>query len=528
MSLTKVSYSMLYGSPVNVVDYATGSGTVSDPYVGWDTAITWSPFTEYYFPEGVFQYSTSLELAYPGIMLRGSGAGTVLHFTGTSVCVRFDRAGLSEVYNITMQDFLIKGNPNATYGIYLSNCHHTCFKNISVIDVTQFGFDINFSVLGLIENYSCSINRGISSFLPSIGLRIDAAGVYGSTYATCQTVINPIIEAVSGVGILLNRCIFSKVINGTSEANPVGIQMTAASGLNVIDGTDCEANSVNDFVIAGTENVLRNVISGSNITTPVYISGDRTVVDGGHATAIENVGNRTDFINFTVTSGGLTDTGTATQIRNLYSIPKAANISKNENAANLLYNGGMEAWNAGVSVAPDGWSITGAGATIERSNTQVKQGVWSAKITRAGADVAVTQQEFVNEFGMSYLKGKQVIFGAWVWASTANTTRLTVNAITAAANSQYHTGNSTWQYLSVTLTVPDTATNVAPFILVENTNTSSYVDAVSLNFGSIPLPYFNRPVASTGVTGGTGSAGAGKQYVSVRIDGVVYKLLHDN
>lgn len=29
-------------------------------------------------------------------------------------------------------------------------------------------------------------------------------------------------------------------------------------------------------------------------------------------------------------------------------------------------------------------------------------------------------------------------------------------------------------------------------------------------------------------TGGTGSAGAGKQYVSVKIGGVVYKLLHDN
>ena len=31
-----------------------------------------------------------------------------------------------------------------------------------------------------------------------------------------------------------------------------------------------------------------------------------------------------------------------------------------------------------------------------------------------------------------------------------------------------------------------------------------------------------------GATGGTGSAGAGKQYVSVKIGGVVYKLLHDN
>jgi hypothetical protein len=39
MALTKVSYSMISGSPVNVLDYISGgTGTSGDPYVGWDTA----------------------------------------------------------------------------------------------------------------------------------------------------------------------------------------------------------------------------------------------------------------------------------------------------------------------------------------------------------------------------------------------------------------------------------------------------------------------------------------------------------
>lgn len=34
-------------------------------------------------------------------------------------------------------------------------------------------------------------------------------------------------------------------------------------------------------------------------------------------------------------------------------------------------------------------------------------------------------------------------------------------------------------------------------------------------------------VASEGVTGGTGSAGAGNQYVEITIDGTTYRVLHD-
>lgn len=528
MSLTKVSYSMIEGAPVNVVDYATGSGTDLDPYVGWDTAITWSPYTEYRFSKGVFQYSTSLSLAYQSIILRGAGYGTVLKFTGSSVCVRFDRGGLSEVYNVVMENFLIKGNPNATYGIYLSNCHHITFRNIGVVDVTQFGFDINFSVIGMIENYSCSVNEGLSTFLPTYGLRIDAAGIYGGTYSTEQLVINPAIEGVSGTGIILGRCIFSKILNGTSEANGSGVETSIASGVNVIDGIDCEANSTSDFVINGTENTLRNIISGSNVTTGLYISGTRTLVEGGHANGVENVGIDTDFVNFTVTLGDFVDTGSNTQIRNVYSLPKSSFIQKNENAANLFYNGSFQAWNAGTTTNPDGWTLSGAGASIARNGTRFKQGTYSAAITRNGADAALTQQGFVTEYGLSYLKGQQVVLSAWVWASVANTTRLSLNTVANSAHSPFHPGDSAWHFLTVTLRVPDTATNVAPFVLVENTNTTSYVDAATLNFGGIPLPFVSRPVGSTGVTGGVGSAGPGNQYVTIVVDGIPYKVLHDN
>ena len=114
MSLTKVSYSMISGSPVNVLDYISGgTGTSGDPYVGWDTATPWAANTEYVFPAGTFQYSATLSLPYAGIYLHGVGLGTVLKFTGTGNCVSFDNAGNSPIIEV----FLINGNANATNGI---------------------------------------------------------------------------------------------------------------------------------------------------------------------------------------------------------------------------------------------------------------------------------------------------------------------------------------------------------------------------------------------------------------------------
>ena len=529
MSLTKVSYSMIKGAPVNVIDYISGgTGTSGDPYVGWDTAITWAANTEYVFPVGVFQYSAELSLAYAGIFLRGAGTGTVLKFTGSGVCIRFEGGVGSGVYNIRMDGFLIKGNANASHGLYLTNCHHISFKNIIVVNVVNFGFDINFSVLGIIENFSCTVNGGLSSFMPVTGLRIDASATYASTYSSEILVINPIIEAVSGVGIQLGRCVFSKILNGTSEANGTGIAFTSDAGINTIDGTDCESNSAYDFNISGTNNIIRGAISGSTTGGMMTIAGSNTIVDGGHAYTVNNSGTATEFYNFEVAGGLFNDTGINTIIGSVYSDAARSFLPTNNNPSNLFYNGSMESWSAGTSVAPDGWTFGGTSATIARDASTVKHGTYSAKITRVGTDCYLTQSLFTTDIGLPYLKTRQLVIGAWIWASVANTARITITTVANVAQSIYHSGNSTWQFISITINIPSTATACVPYLEVNNTNTSVYFDAVSISYGGIPLPYDARPVEPANAVGGTGSAGAGKQYVSMIVNGITYKVLYDN
>lgn len=529
MSLTKASYSMVKGAPVNVIDYISGgTGTSGDPYVGWDTAITWAANTEYVFPVGIFQYSATLNLAFASIYLRGSNYGTVLKFTGNGYCINFEGGTGTGVQDVRMDGFLIKGNANATHGIYLANVHHISFKNISIVDVTAFGFDINFSVLGIIENFSCTINTGLASFLPSVGLRLSAFGIWASTYTSEMLVMNPIIEGVSGEGIRLARCIFSKILNGTSEANGTGITFTADAGLNIIDGTDCEANTAYDFNISGIGNILQGAISGSVTGGMMTIAGIRTIINGGHAYTVNNSGTATEFYNFEVTGGLFVDTGSNTIIGSIYDTATLSFLPTNNNPSNLFYNGSMEAWSAGTSVAPDGWTLSGAGATVARELGTVIHGTYSAKLTRVGADLVFTQSLFKTDIGLPYLKSRQLIFGAWIWASVANTARLSISTVANAAQSIYHLGDSTWRFISVTINIPTGATNCVPYIEVNNTNTSVYIDAVAINYGGVPLPYDIRPVEPANAVGGTGSAGAGNQYVSMIVNGVTYKVLHDN
>ena len=524
MSLTKASFSMIAGTPVNVVDYISGgTGTVGDPYVGWDTTVPWAANTRFNFSKGVFQYANELSLAYDGISLVGIGVGTILKFTGTGVCVRFEGTGTG-VYKINMEGFLIKGNANSNYGIYLTNCHHITFKNIHVVDVTLYAFSINFSVLGIIENFSCTVNGDYSTFMPTNGLFIDSSGTFSSTYSTEQTIINPIIEGVSGAGIIFGRCIFSKIINGTSEANGTGVILSADSGINSIEGIDCESNGTCDFDIEGIGNILNGVISGSTVASPFRIKGNNTQVNGGHAYAVSNTGTRTEFTNFGITGGLYTDTGTQTIIHSLLNEVTNQYYPTTNNDANLFYNGGFEAWNAGTSVAPDGWTLSGAGAAIARNSVTTKYGIYSAQITRSGTDVVLNQQNFFNEIGLVYLKGRQLVFSAWVWASVANVARLSVSMSTSAPASAYHTGDSTWQLLTLSFYV----TTVTPYLEVNNTNTAVYFDSVAMNYGAMPVPYLDRPVTPAHITGGAGSAGAGNQYVSMIVDGITYKVLYDN
>ncbi len=144
-------------------------------------------------------------------------------------------------------------------------------------------------------------------------------------------------------------------------------------------------------------------------------------------------------------------------------------------------------WNA-----PDGWSLDGAGATIAREATIIKLGTYSAKLTRSGTNCDILRY-IHSEKGINYWKGRTVTFGCWVYATSASTSRVFIYDIAGINYSSYHTGDSTWQLLTVTRTVSNSSTGLGAGVTVESNNVSSYFDGAMCVEGASAFAFSDKP-----------------------------------
>lgn len=147
---------------------------------------------------------------------------------------------------------------------------------------------------------------------------------------------------------------------------------------------------------------------------------------------------------------------------------------------NLIEWSNMEDWVSGASAAPTEHTLSGASATVARESTIVKRGTYSAKVTRVGAD-STLYHDFPDY--ASYA-GRQMTFGAWVYATVASRARLSIGDGVGTTNSSYHTGDSTWQWLTVTRNIDTSPTRIRCGMEVNTGNTSGYFDGGILVEGS--------------------------------------------
>jgi len=168
---------------------------------------------------------------------------------------------------------------------------------------------------------------------------------------------------------------------------------------------------------------------------------------------------------------------------------------------NLLSNGDFENWSAGASVAPDGWALSGAGASVAREATIVKLGTYSAKVTRAGANAILyvfPDGVIGTNFGTNYrdyLKGRTMTLSCWVYATVANRARIDIWDGCADTYSSYHTGDSTWQLLTVTRTFPTNVLGVSVYFYVDTGDTIAYFDGVMCVEGESVFAFSPKPLS---------------------------------
>jgi len=184
---------------------------------------------------------------------------------------------------------------------------------------------------------------------------------------------------------------------------------------------------------------------------------------------------------------------------------------KSVNPTNLLSNGDFESWSAGTSSAPDGWTFSGN--TIAREDTIIKLGTYSVKLTYTDV-LTYIYKEIHTEKGIAYWKGRTVTLSCWVWCDTADEAKIRISdGDTATAYSDYHTGGSTWELITTTVTVGSSATRLRAGLFIDGA-ADAYFDGAMLVEGASAFAFSPKPASYeegvwTPVYGGSsGSIGA--------------------
>lgn len=157
---------------------------------------------------------------------------------------------------------------------------------------------------------------------------------------------------------------------------------------------------------------------------------------------------------------------------------------------NLLINPSFE-----IGDPPTDWTLTGTGATFVRSTEQIQDSQYSGKLTRVNNDCSINQSLPASAYA-----GTTLVFGAWVFASVANSVRIYIyDNVSGSTFSVYHSGSSKKEWLSISKLIDSNATQITCYLEVKNTNTSAYFDdSIVFPGGLIPTSATDQLVVSDG------------------------------
>lgn len=168
---------------------------------------------------------------------------------------------------------------------------------------------------------------------------------------------------------------------------------------------------------------------------------------------------------------------------------------------NFLTNPGFEIWQRGAGpftvdgYTADRWFIgigAGSSCTITRESTTKRD---DSKYSVKGVYTHSTDsslQHYVEGDGNltpERLRGRQLTLAMLVHANAANAVRVAIYDGTTFTYSSYHAGDSAWATLSVTATIPTTATAVRAFIIL-NATATFFADNGTLVIGSTAQTYY--------------------------------------
>ena len=225
---------------------------------------------------------------------------------------------------------------------------------------------------------------------------------------------------------------------------------------------------------------------------------EMSILDGAHALWLRA---KLSIVGDTAITGDLDVSGAITggtiPIENLSDV-------EDQSFVNLLDNGDFKLWPAGDSSAPGGWALAGAGAGVALEATEIKTGLYSAKITYGSAAAFLQNTDFNDTVFVNDLKGKTITAVCWAKTSAAGVGRIIIVDDSSTTSSSYHTGSDNWELLTVTKTIDASTTNITIKIRTESAG-FVYFDSVMIVEGSICPAFSPKPL--------TGAPTYGEMYI---------------
>lgn len=302
MSLTKVTYSMIAGAPVNVQDFgAVGDGTTNDS-AAIQAALN-SGASVIVFPTGTYLINTTLTLSTNGQRLVGQGGSLV---KGTGAIEALYLMTSVDVLNLVFEDmqFSVKaGTTHTVQGgfVALTRCHYAqingCVFNAAIPGTTVNRESIESCLNTPSSNFlQITNNQFIYSWGNGCGANDSVGdGVNGNNITITGNLFFNVLD--TGVGVFTNAknvTISNNVFfrNDYSTAGN-GVHIDVAGGQNVtIDGNVLTGNTLGCRIITNlgyadqritvSNNTFQSQAAGSSEpATCMKIAHDSTSAGGG-------------------------------------------------------------------------------------------------------------------------------------------------------------------------------------------------------------------------------------------------------
>jgi len=169
---------------------------------------------------------------------------------------------------------------------------------------------------------------------------------------------------------------------------------------------------------------------------------------------------------------------------NMDSVEQLTNPQMEQWGSELLRDKSFEDWSSPDYVDLNNWGQDGG--TLSMETTITHGSPTSAKLVGTSCGLYQTFTNFNNK-NISWWKAHSVTFSIWCWCDTPN--RLRVEIYDGVDNwSSYHSGNSSWEQLSVTVTARAAATNVYFYTWQTGGSCTSYFDEATASDGTMEIP----------------------------------------